>query len=111
MSILNFFDVLVIVAFVTILWIKDRERRGGLQEHERQEFLALANDVAERNIAATVSTRVVHSSVTIGGFLFAGLFAVLFQDVVKAFISDVVIAMVWAKKDTAFVSFVSIQTL
>ena len=88
-------DLIVVIILLVSLFILDRTRRKGLTDKERKDFEDLANDVAERNIAANVAARVIQGGFTVSGFLFGGLFASVFQPALQAYTSDIFIAILW----------------
>lgn len=92
MTILDFF---LVVLLLVGLFAVDRTRRKSLPTRTRKEFEELANDVAERNIAANVAARVVQGGFTVGGFLFAGLFTLIFRSDLAAYTMDILIAIGW----------------
>jgi hypothetical protein len=98
-NIIWFIDFIIVLLIIAWLFILDHSRRrdfAALTPQQQSDFRHFANEVAERDIAANVSALVIQGGFTISGFIFAGLFAAVFQSDLKAYSSDVFIAIIWA---------------
>jgi hypothetical protein len=95
MMLLKGADFVSVTLLFIILFTLDYARRQGLAPEEHEEFERFAKDVAERNIAANVAARVIQGGFTVGGFLFAGLFTLIFNRNLEPFTSDILIGIGW----------------
>jgi hypothetical protein len=94
-ALLTISDFLVVAVLIIYLLTLDSSHRKALSEKESEEFFDFANDVEERNIAATTAVRVTQCGFTVGGFLFAGLFAAMFQTALTQYKWDIFGALIW----------------
>lgn len=101
-NVLHVADLLVFATAVLILAVVDHVRRKALTEKERKEFEALASEHTERNISANVAARMIQGGLTVGGFLFVGLFAAVFQPALKPHAGDILCGMAWAVVSLVF---------
>ena len=85
MGVLNFFDAFFAIVLFTMLLLGNR----GKIIPER------ASQVDERSLAANTATSTIHGGVAIGGFLFAGLFASMFQPEFMRLVNDIMVGLGW----------------
>jgi hypothetical protein len=89
MTLLNALDfIFVVVLLIFLIW-EDRVRRQNVSE-EAKQYLEEPQD-----ITANAAARAIQSGITIGGFLFAGLFATLFEERLQVYGLDILIGFVW----------------
>jgi cellulose synthase/poly-beta-1,6-N-acetylglucosamine synthase-like glycosyltransferase len=87
-------DFLSAFAALVILYLVNKYRMKELSQSE-SEYYINRDTTAERNVAANTATRTIQAGITIGGFLFAGLFASFFQSDLAMQPVHVVIALSW----------------
>jgi hypothetical protein len=85
MGVLDFFDPFFAAVLFTMLLLGNRGRTIPVR----------ANEVDERSLAANAATSTIQGGVAIGGFLFAGLFALMFQPDFKILVNDFMIGLGW----------------
>jgi hypothetical protein len=95
-------DLILFLAFSGAALIVDHVRRTSLSKRDALDFAQENEDPAERNIAANVAARSLQGGLTVGGFLFAGMFAAIVQGKLDRWQTDLLWALMWTSLSLIF---------